>query len=193
MRLAHVSYLLAFALLCTHAIAYARGPSKSVRESCLLSQTTTSKIYLTHLSTNNIFEQSAYIDDYDSPYYFLEDTTEIGYAENAHEAALLYSQKIYRFAEASAIPSSLEIPRQFSPARATWDRIREGNTNYLCVGFNFDGLGHSGSMQNLRGGFLLHLGSKRADLYYIEGDIRKISRPQSDVKGHLVRSGDEKQ
>lgn len=182
MKPAHFSYLLTLALFCTHAIAYAHAPSMSVRESCLLSQPITAKIHLVHLSTDSIFEQSAYIDDYDSPYYFLEDSTEIGYAENADSTALLYSKKIYRLAEAHAIPSSLEIPRQFSPALATWARIREGDTSYLCVGFNFDGLGHSGSMQNLRGGFLLHLGSKRTGLYYIEGDIRKISRPQPNVK-----------
>ncbi|MFC7652742.1 hypothetical protein ACFQT4_11120 [Pseudoduganella danionis] len=153
-----------------------------MRESCLLNQPTTAKIRLNHLSTDYVFEQDSYVEDYDSPYYFLEDGTEIGYAEKAQAAALVYSKKIYHLSAARPIPSSLEIPHHFSPALATWDRIREGETSYLCVGFNFDGLGHSGSMQNLRGGFLLQLGSNNTKLYYIEGDVRRISPAHRHTK-----------
>lgn len=46
-------------------------------------------------------------------------------------------------------------PTEFSPYEAIWGLAQDGKTSYICATFNFDGLGKSGSFQNVRGVYLI--------------------------------------
>lgn len=45
----------------------------------------------------------------------------------------------------------------FAPSLADWSMVMDGKERYLCVSFNFEGLGRSGNFQNVRGGYLLSI------------------------------------
>lgn len=66
-----------------------------------------------------------------------------------------------------------EIPVAFTPYTAQWGEARYGKKRYLCITFNFPGLGQSGSFQNIRGLYLVDV-SKPPKFYYTVGDIRAI-------------------
>ncbi len=53
---------------------------------------------------------------------------------------------------------------------------REGAKSYLCVTFNFDGLGESGAYQNIRGLYLIDRTSRPFKAYYTAGDIRNSGK-----------------
>lgn len=46
-------------------------------------------------------------------------------------------------------------PEVSNPYEAVWGEAREGKKSYICATFNFDGLGKSGSFQNVRGLYLI--------------------------------------
>ncbi|MDB5920871.1 MAG: hypothetical protein JWR40_5105 [Massilia sp.] len=50
---------------------------------------------------------------------------------------------------------------------------RFGKKQFLCITFNFAGLGQSGSFQNIRGLYLIEV-SKPPKFYYTVGDMRAI-------------------
>ncbi|MYM39940.1 hypothetical protein [Duganella qianjiadongensis] len=175
MKKREILHLTLAILLSPPIISRATPPSRSVRESCMLDQANSPRIHLDRFSTDVLYEQENYADGYDATYYFLYDDKEIGYAEKTQANALIYSGKIYRLDYAIPIPSSLSIAAEFSPALASWSKITETQQSYICVSFNFDGLGHSGTFQNFRGAFLLEVNASKPRLYYTEGDIRKIT------------------
>jgi hypothetical protein len=52
---------------------------------------------------------------------------------------------------------------------AMWGYVHEGKQRLLCVNFNFDGIGRSGSFQNVHGLYLMPIRAskkKKPDLYY---------------------------
>ena len=67
-------------------------------------------------------------------------------------------------------------PAEFSPALASWSKVKNAGGTFLCVNFNFDGLGHSGSFQKFKGAYLLGMGRGKDKLYYIEGNTEEIRR-----------------
>ncbi|GAB2879149.1 hypothetical protein GCM10027277_55500 [Pseudoduganella ginsengisoli] len=113
---------------------------------------------------------------YDAIYYFVDGKTEIGYGEKSGKGALIYSGRIYPLDNAKVIAKGRTVPSEFSPALASWSRVKDASGSYLCVNFNFDGIGRSGSFQNFKGGYLLDIGNDEHHLYYIEGDLRAIRR-----------------
>lgn len=67
-------------------------------------------------------------------------------------------------------------PVSFNPYTARWGEAREGENAYLCITFNFEGLGESGTFQNIRGVYLLEAKGRKAQAFYTIGDIRKIDK-----------------
>jgi hypothetical protein len=61
----------------------------------------------------------------------------------------------------------------FTPYTAQWGEARFGKKQFLCITFNFAGLGQSGSFQNIRGLYLIDV-SKPPKFYYTVGGIRAI-------------------
>ena len=64
-------------------------------------------------------------------------------------------------------------PAPFVPYTALWGEARYRKHLYLCITFNFEGLGKSGSFQNVRGTYAVDLG-KPTQFYFAAGDIRTI-------------------
>jgi hypothetical protein len=162
-------------LLAGHSSVAAK-PSKIMQSSCLLDEAASSVLRMVKFSTNFISEKENYSDGYDAIYYFMDDKTEIGYGEKSGKGALIYAGKTYPFGDAKVIAQGRTEPSEFSPALASWSRLNDASGSYLCVNFNFDGIGRSGSFQNFKGGYLLDIGSGKHHLYYIERDVRAIRR-----------------
>ncbi|MYN47153.1 hypothetical protein GTP23_19100 [Pseudoduganella sp. FT93W] len=178
-RILHLTLVI---LLAPSIASHATSLPKSVRESCVLDHTTSPNIHLHRFATEIFYEQENYADGYDASYYFFYRDKEIGYAQKAQTNALLYSGKVYRLVDAISTSSPLQIATEFSPALAAWSKITTAQQSYICVSFNFDGIGHSGTFQNFRGAFLLDLNASKSHLYYAEGDIRRTATTKRKTK-----------
>jgi len=64
-----------------------------------------------------------------------------------------------------------KAPAVFNPYEAIWGEAREGNKSYICATFNFDGLGKSGSFQNVRGLYLIERSARAKSTFYTSGNI----------------------
>jgi hypothetical protein len=62
-------------------------------------------------------------------------------------------------------------PSSFNPYEAIWAIARDGKKSYICATFNFDGLGKSGSFQNVRGVYLIERSKHAKGPYYKVGNI----------------------
>jgi len=161
---------------CAAPLSFSAVPSKAVQSSCLVGEATSTAVNVVELARNLISEQENYADGYDAVYYFLDGKTEIGYGEKSGKGGVIYAGKIYPIEHAKVISMPHSKPSEFSPALASWNRVRDASGAYLCVNFNFDGIGRSGSFQNFKGGYLLRIGRGRDKLYYIEGNVGAIRR-----------------
>lgn len=61
-------------------------------------------------------------------------------------------------------------PYEFDPSKAMLGAIRAGARKYVCVTFNFDGIGRSGSHQDVGGAYLISA-KPRQRVYYAVGNI----------------------
>ena len=64
-----------------------------------------------------------------------------------------------------------KVPEIFNPYEAIWGEAREGSKSYICATFNFDGLGKSGSFQNVRGLYLIERSVHSSATFYTAGNI----------------------
>jgi hypothetical protein len=65
------------------------------------------------------------------------------------------------------------VPSAFNPYTAQWGEARDAKHTYVCITFNFEGLGESGSFQNIRGLYLIETTSTGPKVFYTVGDIRQ--------------------
>lgn len=63
------------------------------------------------------------------------------------------------------------VPSEFSPYEAIWGVVQDGKTSYICATFNFDGIGKSGSFQNIRGLYLIERNKQRTVPFYAVGKV----------------------
>jgi hypothetical protein len=117
-------------------------------------------------------QQDNYVDGFDAPFTFKDRGVEVGYAESKTDQALIYSRKLFRLSKAKRLGDNHGIkPGAFNPTLAQWSIAKIGAQQYFCVSFNFDGLGRSGTFQNVRGGYLINI--KSGHLYFVVRDIRQ--------------------
>lgn len=165
--------LLASTVLAT--TTYAHGVSEALVSSCLKGKPTTRHIVTDNLDTSQVEEEDNYKDGYNAIYFFQINNKDIGYAEKnnqGHDKAIIYDGNIYKLKSASSSGDNNGIaPPEFTPSLATWSILSDIHDKYLCISFNFDGIGRSGDYQNIRGGYLLDLNSRK--LIYA---VRNISR-----------------
>jgi hypothetical protein len=64
-----------------------------------------------------------------------------------------------------------KLPAVFNPYEAIWGEAREGSKSYICATFSFDGLGKSGSFQNMRGLYLIERHAYAGATFYASGNI----------------------
>jgi hypothetical protein len=147
-------------------------PSKAAVLSCLSGHSTSTQILLRELPTNEILSQDNYSSGYNATYYFKSNGKDIGYAERSGNYGLIFSGVIYPLGSAKPLLQTTRQPIAFTPYLADWSIVTEAHSKYLCVSFNFDGLGRSGSYQKVRGGYLLSTGlSRMRRLYFAMADV----------------------
>lgn len=66
---------------------------------------------------------------------------------------------------------SKAMPASFDADLATWALIREGPRSYLCIAFNFEGVGQSGSFQSVHGVYLVERGTLPSRTFYTVGRV----------------------
>ena len=64
-----------------------------------------------------------------------------------------------------------KAPDVFNPYEAIWGEAREDSKSYFCATFNFDGVGKSGSFQNVRGLYLFERSGRGRAMFYTAGNI----------------------
>ncbi|MFM0044340.1 hypothetical protein PQR05_33080 [Paraburkholderia sediminicola] len=157
-------------IMVASSIGWAASPSEDLVKSCLLARSVASSITLRNINADEVLQEDDYADGFNASYIVKYRGSDIGYAEGKSDQALIYSGKLYRLSKSTPIGNNNEIkPAAFNPTLAQWSLAKEGKYQYLCVGFNFDGLGQSGSFQNVHGGYLLNL--KNKDLYFAVRDV----------------------
>jgi hypothetical protein len=153
-------------------IAYAFPPGEPLVKSCLLGKSVDSSIAIRSLAADQIVQENNYGNGFDAPFTFRDRGVEVGYAESKTDQALIYSRKLYRLSRSRPLRNNRTIkPGPFNPTLAQWSIAKEGAQQYFCVSFNFDGLGRSGTFQNVHGGYLLN--TKTRHLYFVVRDTRQ--------------------
>ncbi len=104
-----------------------------------------------------------------------------GYASSARSQGDLLIVGSQRMSILKAKRVGKESPERIDPTQAVYGIVRYKARAYYCVASNFEGLGRSGSLQNIRAAYIAPLtGSSKAPkmsgLYYSVRDIRKIPR-----------------
>ena len=158
---------LLFALAFVASGTFAATPSEEVIQSCLGAHAATAKVTYRALPSQEVFSQDDYKLGYDAPYYIQVGGQDIGYAEGENKQALIYFGKLYPLA--SSIDESQHGigPTSFNPYLAEWGTVSDARHRYLCVSFNFDGLGRSGQYQSVRAGYLLDIRTRARKLYFV--------------------------
>jgi hypothetical protein len=152
------------------ASASAAEPSRDVAGSCLLGYSLSPHIHVREYKTNEIITEDDYADGYDARFFLQVSGKDIGYAEKGEQFGLIYAGKVYQGTDAKPILGTPGDPAPFEPELASWGEVRDRGRKYLCVSFNFSGLGQSGSFQKVRGGYLMPLpptGSKNSLFFFI--------------------------
>ncbi|MEK2605051.1 hypothetical protein [Burkholderia arboris] len=150
----------------------AAAPNEDLVKSCLLAQSVAPTVAIEAINTHEVLQEDNYAGGFDASYLVKHEGTDVGYAERKSTPALIYAGKLYRLSAARPVGKNGGIkPAAFNPSLAEWSIAREGRQRYLCVSFDFDGLGRSGSFQNVHGGYLLNAQTK--DLYFAARDVRK--------------------
>ncbi|NHV26106.1 hypothetical protein [Burkholderia sp. D-99] len=152
--------------------AWAAPPHEHLIKSCLLAQSAAPSVAIQDIDAHEVSQEDDYADGFNASYLVGFEGADVGYAEGKSTQALVYSGKLYRLSAALPVGNNGGIkPVAFNPALAQWSLVTEGRQSYLCVSFNFDGLGRSGSFQNVHGGYLLN--PETGNLYFVVRDVRK--------------------
>lgn len=165
---------IAFAVmyLIVSSVSPAAPPTEDMVKSCLRAQPVAPSITFRTLDAHTIASEDNYAGSFDASYLVKYRGTDAGYAESKTDQALIYLGKIYRLSKAIPLGRNGGVKSgSFDPTLAQWGVVTELSSNYLCVSFDFDGLGRSGVFQNIRGGYLLN--EKTRLLYFAVRDIRK--------------------
>jgi len=94
---------------------------------------------------------------------------DVGYAEKDGRDGLIWGRSIVLLKLASPLDQPPETPSTFTLLLADWSTIQQGSQRFLCVNFNFDGLGRSGSFQKVHGLYLMRIpphGKSKPALFY---------------------------
>ncbi|NYH21620.1 hypothetical protein [Paraburkholderia bryophila] len=159
-------------IMVVSSIGWAAPPSENLVKSCLQARAVAPSVTIRNINVDEVFQEDDYANGFNAGYILKYEGTDMGYAERKPDQALIYSGKLYRLSKSIPIGNNGKAkPAAFNPMLAQWSLAKEGKHQYFCVGFNFDGLGQSGSFQNVHGGYLLNL--KNRDLYFAVRDIRQ--------------------
>lgn len=140
------------------ANAWAVKPSEDAINACLKldgsGRATYSKIDTTEFQSEDKFKGG-----YQAT-LFSDKGQRIGYAEKSgKDDALIWGRWLVPLASALPFNDKADVPSEFTPMLAMWGYVRDGKQRLLCVNFNFDGIGRSGSFQKVHGLYLMPIRS----------------------------------
>jgi len=163
--------IFAVAAMFASSIAWAVPPSESLIKSCLQAQSVGRSISIRNINVGEVFQEDDYSDGFNVTYIFKYKGSDIGCAESSLDQALMYRRRLYRLSKSIPVGNNRGVkPAAFNPMLAQWSLVNDGGQRYLCVSFNFDGLGRSGSFQRVHGGYLLNQNTK--GLYFFVHDVK---------------------
>jgi hypothetical protein len=162
-----VLFTLGAALLLANA-SWAVKPSEDAINACLKlgasGQATYDKLDISEFQSEDNFKRG-----YQAT-LFSDKGQRIGYAEKSgKDDALIWGRWLLPLVSAKAFNDQKDEPSEFTPMLAMWGYVHDGKQRLLCVNFNFDGIGRSGSFQKVHGLYLMPIrASKKTkpDLYY---------------------------
>jgi hypothetical protein len=157
----------------THTGAAGAAPSKKITDSCLSTEPRSSDISYVDLSPENFYVEEDVVRKIESKTMLHRDQS-FGIWENPGSSQFGLVAGGREVPVAEVIKLSEAAPSTFNPYTAQWGEVRDAKNAYLCITFNFEGLGQSGSFQNIRGMYLFDLTRRPAAIYYLVGDIRKL-------------------
>ncbi|AVA33990.1 MULTISPECIES: hypothetical protein [Cupriavidus] len=158
-------------------LGIAQVPS-SVFDSCVLAED-----YKT--ATYQEFTGDAVISDDEIPGHLLliyqHKGSGYGYASGTTNQPDLLVVGRQRVSILTAKRTGNERPEKIDPTQAIYGIVHYNARAYYCVASNFEGLGRSGSFQNIRVAYVAPLSTsgkapKMSALYYTVRDIRKIGK-----------------
>ena len=167
--------LAGLALGAFYTLACAR-PSAAVIESCLHTTSKSPRVRYTPIATNTF----QVIEDEDAGKIQTvlrtgSDTVGTWEAKKPAAFGLVFNGRETRLENVIRLDKN-EAPAEFSPYEAMWGVAREGGKSYICATFNFDGLGKSGSFQNVRGLYLIEQGKRTKTPFYAVGKVASTEK-----------------
>ena len=154
--------------------AFAASPPQEVISACLLGSDFQA-VHFLEIASSESYEYEEKLRGFTRIFMIKSpiDKNEVGFASGKQEAALVFGEAIYPLRKAVRLDAKTDDPYVFFPALAQWATVKNARHNYLCVRFNFDGIGRSGTFQNTFGIYLLSKTKPRV-LYYAVGDVRNL-------------------
>lgn len=149
------------------ANAHAAKPSAEVVSACLQGASRGHAIW-TGIATNEVGSDDEFRGGYKAT-LFTANGRDVGYAEKDGRDGLIWGRAIVPLRQAAPLDQPPETPSTFTPMLADWSTIKQGSQRFLCVNFNFDGLGRSGSFQKVHGLYLMSIpqrGKSKPALFY---------------------------
>lgn len=135
--------------------AHAAKPSAEVVDACLQGESRGHAIW-TAIATNEVSSDDDFRGGHKAT-LFKANGRDVGYAEKDGRDGLIWGRTIVPLKRAGPLDQPPETPSTFTPMLADWSTIQQGSQRFLCVNFNFDGLGRSGSFQKVHGLYLMSL------------------------------------
>ncbi len=153
---------------------FAMSPTADVAYSCLSGEAFSKDVKIEAVPSEEVASSERFYRGYSATYLINFKGHDLGYAESKEGDALIFGAHLYPLLGASnLLKHKVFKPSTFKPELAQWSSIEEAGVQYLCVNFNFEGLGRSGSFQNVHGAYLLPT-KPSGKLYYLIEDIRTL-------------------
>ncbi|MFJ4290744.1 hypothetical protein ACIP1U_13305 [Cupriavidus sp. NPDC089707] len=159
--------------------SFAADPPSKVIESCLAFKAMSSRISIEELDEPGVLSDD-FMSGY-STFTYQRNGIAFGYATSRGSRADKIVFGMQKRPISSAKPIDKVRPERLDPTLAEFGVIHYQSSTYMCISSNFDGIGRSGSFQNVRFGYIALLTGKdgaafMGPLYFSVRDIRTFKR-----------------
>lgn len=159
--------------LSAHAAA---RPSPAVVDTCLRTESTSPKVRYIPIAADAFqVTEDEEAGESEIALKYGKDTVGTWEVKKPQAFGLLFNGKKTPLARVTRLVKD-KAPAAFNPYEAIWGEAREGRNAYICATFNFDGLGKSGSFQNVRGLYLIERHARNPVTYYTVGNIEAAEK-----------------
>jgi hypothetical protein len=165
-----VKFCIAGMILVSTCIIAVAQPSREVIETCVKNASSTPRVTYTRTPANAVeITKDEDAKQTETTIRYGKDVIGTWEAASSPHFGLTYNGKQIPLNQ--AVPLSSEVASEFNPLLAMWGAIREGAKSYICITFNFEGLGQSGSFQSVRGIYLIDRTERNFHAYYTVGRL----------------------